>query len=116
MTGYTDAGLDDFLNGAAPSTRIAFFTADNDAAEVAGTGRPATVWAAPAAGDGGAGRKRVGSEVSAPIPGGTTVTHWGISSAAVAGTWKGRWALDAPETFGSAGTIEHTPTLELDNP
>lgn len=111
---FADSALDDALSGqAAAGTRITFHTADPGATganEVTGTGRPATVWAAPDANPGG-GRRRVGSQVSAPIPAGTTVTHWGYSSAATGGTFKGGWPLAAPETFGSAGTIQHTPTL-----
>lgn len=115
---FTDAGLDDMLNGTAPSTRISFHTADpgtTGANEVSGTGRPATTWGSTAAGDGGTGRSRPGSQVSAPIPGGTSVTHWGVFSAATGGTFKYGGTLPATETFGSAGTIQLTPTLELDN-
>lgn len=119
MAGYTDSALDDMLGGiAAAAQRISFHTADpgtTGASEVSGTGRPATTWAAAAADAVTGGRKRDGSEVSAPIPGGTTVTHWGLWTAASGGTFKYGGALDAPETFGSAGTIEHTPTLVVDN-
>lgn len=110
---YTTAGLDAGLNGrAAAGARITFHTADpgpSGANEISGTGRPATTWGAAEAN--GAGRKRVGSQVVAPIGAGVTVTHWGISSAATGGTFLGGWPLDAPETFGSAGEIQHTPTL-----
>lgn len=116
---WYDAGLDDQLNGAAPSTRIAFFTADpgpSGANEISGTGRPATTWGAAAAYTGPpAGRQRTGSQVSAPIPAGTAVTHWGISSAATGGTLKGAWPLAATETFGSAGQIQLTPTIVTTN-
>lgn len=111
---WYDAGLDDQLNGAAPSTRIAFFTADpgpSGANEIAGTGRPATTWGAAEASTTPVGRRRVGSQVGAPIPASTTVAWWGISSAATGGTLKGAWPLATPEAFGSAGTINLTPTL-----
>lgn len=118
MAGYTDAGLDAQLGGiASAATRISFHTADpgtTGTSEVSGTGRPATTWGAAAAGS-PSGRKRDGSQVSAPIPGGTTVTHWGLWTAASGGTFEYGGALDAPETFGSAGTIQHTPTLQIAN-
>lgn len=116
---YTDAGLDAAVNGiAAAGTRISFHTADpgtTGVSEVSGTGRPATTWAAATASSSPVGRQRVGSQVSAPIPAGTTVTHWGVFSAATGGTFLYGGALPAPETFGSAGTIQHTPTLVATN-
>lgn len=116
---YTDSGLDDQVNGiAAAATRISFHTGDpgsTGASEVSGTGRPATTWAAASASSSPVGRKRDGSQVSAPIPAGTTVTHWGLWTAASGGTFKYGGALDAPEAFGSAGTIQHTPTLIVTN-
>lgn len=39
-----------------------------------------------------------------PIPAGTTVTHFGLWSAATAGTFYGGGALSAQETFTGAGT------------
>ncbi len=117
MAGYTDSSLDDALNGqAAAATRISFHTADpgtTGANEVAGS-RPATTWGAAeatAAPDPVPGRRRVGSQVTQTIPAGATVTHWGLWTAATAGTFKGGWPLDAPEAFGSQGQIQHTPRL-----
>jgi hypothetical protein len=116
---YTDAGLDAAVNGiASAGARITFHTADpgtTGASEVSGTGRPATTWAAASASSSPVGRQRVGTQVSAPIPAGTTVTHWGVSTAASGGTFLYGGALDAPETFGSAGTILHTPTIVVTN-
>lgn len=110
---YTTAGLNAAADGvAAAGTRISFHTADPGAtgtSEVSGTGRPATTWGAASNGS------RAGSQVSAPIPGGTTVTHWGIFSAATGGTFLFGAALTASETFGSAGTIQHTPTITATN-
>lgn len=110
---YTDPGLKAAVDGiAAAGSRISFHTADpgtTGASEVSGTGRPATTWAAGTAGT------RVGSQVSAPIPAGTTVTHWGIWSAATGGTFLFGGALSASESFGSAGTLQHTPTLAVTN-
>jgi hypothetical protein len=110
---YSNAGLNAAVDGiAAAGTRISFHTADpgtTGASEVSGTGRPATTWAAATTG------ARAGSQVSAPIAGGTTVTHWGIFSAATGGTFIYGGALAAPETFGSAGNLLHTPTINVTN-
>lgn len=111
----TDAGLDAGLNGrAAAGARIAFFTADpgnTGANEVSGTGRPTTTWGPVEASTNPVGRQRVGSQVTAPIPAGTTVTHWGVFTAATGGALLLAEPLAAQETFGSAGEIKHTPTL-----
>lgn len=116
---YTSAGLDAAVNGIATAgTRISFHTADpgtTGANEVSGTGRPATTWAAASDGPSGS-RQRVGSQVAAPIPAGTTVTHWGIFTAQSGGSFLFGGALDAPEAFGSAGTLQHTPTIRVANP
>lgn len=118
---YYDGGMDAALNAlASGATRIAFHTADpgsTGANEISGTGRPATTWAAATAGSGifAGGRQRVGSQVTAPIPAGTTVTHWSIVTAATGGTFYYSAALTAPETFGSAGNLQHTPTIGVTN-
>lgn len=49
--------------------------------------------------------------VTLDVPAGTTITHWGLSSAATAGTFYYGGTLPAPETFGSNGTYSLTPTL-----
>jgi hypothetical protein len=107
---YTSTGLNAAVDGiAAAGTWIAFHTADP--AGVAGanqTGtRSQTTWAAASGGS------RAGSQVSTSIGAGVTVTHWSINSASTAGNmiWSG--ALSASETFGSAGTIQHTPTVTV---
>lgn len=119
MAGFTDAGLDAAVNGiASAGTRISFHTADpgtTGAGEVSGTGRPATTWAAASASSSPVGRQRVGSQVSAPIGAAVTVTHWGLWTAASGGTFLYGGALPAAETFGSAGTLQHTPTLVVTN-
>lgn len=113
---YTDAGLNAAANGiAAAGTYISGHTADpstTGANEVTGGSyaRQQTTWGSAASGD------RVGSQISASIPAGTTLTHWGIWSAASGGTFLGGFALGASETFGSAGTWLHTPTIDIDNP
>ena len=117
---YSDAGLDAHLTGIGGGTnnRVSFHTADpgvTGASEISGTGRPATTWGAAEASASPLGRKRVGTQVAAPIPAATTVTHWGIWTAATGGTFLFGGALDAPEAFGSAGTLEHTPTLIVTN-
>jgi hypothetical protein len=107
---YTSTGLNAAVDGiAGAGTWIAFHTADP--AGVAGanqTGtRTQTTWAAASGGS------RVGSQVSASIGGGVTVTHWSINTASTAGNMIFSAALSAPETFGSAGTLQHTPTITV---
>lgn len=109
---YTTSGLNAAVDGiAAAGTWIAFHTADP--AGVAGasqTGtRVQTTWAAASGGS------RAGSQVAASIGGGVTVTHWSINTASTAGSMVYSAALAAPETFGSAGTLNHTPTLSVTN-
>lgn len=111
---YSEAGLNAGVNGIATSgSYIGFHTADpgvaGTTAEIAGT-RPQTTWAAAASGS------RAGSQVTKSIGAGVTVTHWSIWSAASAGTFLGGYALSAVEAFGSAGTLQHTPTLTVANP
>lgn len=112
---YTTAALNGAVNGIAGlGTYISFHTADpstTGANEVTGGSyaRQATTWAAASSGS------RVGSQISASIPAGTTVTHWGIWSASTAGTFLYGGALSASETFGSAGTLQHTPTITVTN-
>lgn len=42
------------------------------------------------------------------VPSGTTVTHFGVWSAATSGTFYGGGALSASESFGAQGTFELT--------
>lgn len=98
---------------AGAGTYISAHTADPSTGgsnEVAGGSyaRQQTTWGSASAGD------RVGSEVTIPIPAGTTVTHWGLWSASTSGTFYGGFELDDPEVFGSAGNLKHTPTLDAD--
>jgi hypothetical protein len=109
---FNNNGLNAAVNGiAAAGTYISAHTADpgsTGTSEVAGGSyaRQQTTWGTAAAGE------RVGSQVAIPIPAGTTVTHWGVWSAVSGGTFLGGFQLSAPETFGSAGTQNHTPTLD----
>lgn len=111
MAGYTDATKNAAVNAIAGlGVYISAHTADpgtTGTSEVAGGSyaRQATTWGAASAG------VRAGSQISASIPAGTTITHWGIWSASTAGTFVGGFALSASEVFGSAGTWQHTPTI-----
>lgn len=111
---FTDSALNDAVNGvASAATWISAHTADpstTGANEVAGGSyaRQQTTWGSASSGD------RVGSQVAIPIPAATSVTHWGLWSALSGGTFKGGFALGATEVFGSAGTLNHTPTLDAD--
>lgn len=105
------SGLNDAANGVATAaTYISAHTADpsgTGASEVTGGtyARQQTTWGAASGGS------RIGSQVHIPVPSGTTVTHWGLWTAASGGTFKGAWALGAQEVFGADGTLDHTPTL-----
>jgi len=116
MAGFVASGLNDAVNGIATAgTWISAHTADpstGGTSEVTGGtyARKQTTWAAASNG------VRAGSQVSIDIPAGTTVTHWGVWSASSSGTFKGGFELDDPEAFGSAGTLQHTPTLSVANP
>ena len=109
---YTANGLNAAVNGlASAGSHVSFHTGDpgtTGANEISGT-RAATTWGTASNGS------RVGSQVSASIPAGTTVTHWGLFSAATGGQFLFGGALAAPESFGSAGTLQHTPTLTVAN-
>lgn len=67
--------------------------------------REQTDWPAPAA------SAVTGSAVTLDVPSGTTITHWGLWSAASGGTFIFGGPLPASETFGSNGTYSLTPTL-----
>lgn len=113
---YSPTGLNAAANGiAAAGTYISAHTGDpstTGANEVTGGSyaRQQTTWGSASDGD------RTGSQVTVPIPAGTTVTHWGIWSAVSGGSFIGGFALSSPEAFGSAGNLLHTPTLDADNP
>lgn len=70
--------------------------------------RQQTTWGSNASGD------TTGTEVTIPIPAGTTVTHWGLWTASSGGTFYGGFALSASEVFGSAGNLKLTATLDAD--
>ncbi len=111
---FTQSALNDAVDGLAANARwVSAHTGDpgsGGANEVAGGSyaRQQTTYAAASDGD------RAGSQVAIPIPAATSVTHWGLWSAASGGTFKGGFALGATEVFGSAGTLNHTPTLDAD--
>lgn len=109
---YYNAALNGAVDGiAALGAWIAFHT--QDPAGVSGanqTGsRVQTTWGAASAGS------RVGSQVSASIGAGVTVTHWSVSTASTAGTILYSDALATPETFGAAGVLNFTPSLTATN-
>lgn len=112
---YTSTGLTAAVDGiAAAGTWIAVHTADP--AGVAGanqTGsRAQTTWATAGGTDP---RTRAGSQVSIAVGAGVTVTHWSINSGSTGGNMLYSAALGASETFGSAGTLNHTPTIAIGN-
>lgn len=112
--GFTQSALNDAIDGVAANARwVSAHTADpgtSGTSEVAGGSyaRQQTTYGAASDGD------RAGSQVAIPIPAGTAVTHWGLWSAQSGGTFKGGFPFGATETFGAAGTLNHTPTLDAD--
>ena len=109
---YTSSGLNAAVDGiAAAGTWIAVHTADP--AGVAGASqhgtRAQTTWAAASGGS------RAGSQVSISVAAGTTISHWSINTASTGGSMLYSAALGASETFGSAGTLQHTPTVSVGN-
>lgn len=99
---------------AAAGTWISAHTADpstTGANEVAGGSyaRQQTVWAAAT---GSPTVTRTGSQVTVPIPAGTTATHFGVFSAVTGGTFYG-FVDSTDEVFGSGGNLLVTPTLSF---
>lgn len=89
---------------------ISLHTADplaTGASEVVGGtyARKATTWGTVS------GSAVTGSAITADVPAGTTITHWGLWSALTAGDFLYGGTLPASETFGSTGTYSLTPTL-----
>lgn len=113
---FTTAGLKAGVDGIATAgAYISAHTGDPSttrANEVTGVSysREETTWGAASNGS------RVGSQVTLDIPASTTVTHWGVWSAATGGTFLGGGDLADPEPFGAAGEMKHTPTLVVANP
>jgi hypothetical protein len=112
---FTDATLNAAVEAVtALGDYISAHTADpstTGANEVVGGtyARVQTTWGASSSGD------QTGSEVDLNIPGGTTVTHWGVWSAGSGGTFIGGFQLDSSETFGADGILKLTPTIDADN-
>ena len=113
--GFTDTTLNTAVTAVtALGTWISAHTGDpstTGANEVAGGSyaRKQTTWGAAANGD------QTGSQVSITIPGGNTVTHWGLWTAVSGGTFRGGFELDSSEGFGAAGVLNLTPTIDADN-
>lgn len=69
--------------------------------------RQQTTWGAAANG------QRTGSEVVVPIPGGVTISYFGIWSAKTGGTLLATGSLAPSESFGAAGSYRYVPTLAV---
>lgn len=112
---YTDAARNTAIGAVATAAiHISLHTADpatSGANEVSGGAyaRKPTTWPAAASGS------ITGSQVQIDVPAGVTVTHWGLWTAASAGTFHYGGPLGAAESFGSAGTYALTPTLTAIN-
>jgi hypothetical protein len=116
--GFTNAAKNAALDGiGSAASYLSFHTADpgsTGTSEVTGGtyARVQTTWGAASA------AAKTGSQVAANIPAGTTITYWGLWTASSGGTfYNGKLLLlpdnttPAPESFGSAGTYQFTPTL-----
>jgi hypothetical protein len=120
MAGFNDTALNTMVNAlAAAATWISAHTADpgatgtNEVTYHSSGTRAQTTWGS--AGSGATGGDRTGSQVSLNIPAGVTATHWGLWSAATAGTFYGGFLISPAEgAFGSNGTLQVTPTLDVD--
>ena len=66
--------------------------------------RVATTWGAVSAGS------STGTQVTINVPGSTTISYWGIWTAASSGTYVDGGILPAAQTYGSSGTYLLTPT------
>ena len=113
--GFTDTTLNEVVEAATVlGDWISAHTGDpstTGANEVTGGSyaREQTTWGAAASGD------QTGTQVSITIPGGNTVTHWGIWSAVSGGTFVGGFELASSEGFGADGVLNVTPTIDADN-
>jgi hypothetical protein len=52
-----------------------------------------------------------GTPAAVAVPAGGPYTHFGLWSAQVGGTFQGGDVLPTPETYGSPGTYNDTPTI-----
>jgi hypothetical protein len=96
------------------ATFISLHTADpgtTGASEVSGGtyARIATSWGTVSAGS------VTGSAATINVPASTTITHWGLWTAATGPTFYYGGTLPASETFGAAGTYALTPSLNATN-
>lgn len=109
--GFTTATRDEFLNDLdALATHVSLHTADpgsTGASEVSGGSytRQAVTWAAASGGS------KTAGAMTFQIPAGTTITHFGLWSAASGGTFVGGGALDAAQSYPTGGTYDFTPTV-----
>lgn len=105
MAGLVAAGKNLMLTGFTSSaTYVSLHTADpstNGANEVTGGSysRESAAWGSPSNG-----AVSNGSSIVFDVPGSTTITHLGYWSASTSGTFYGSRALDANQTYATAGT------------
>lgn len=92
----------------AAATWISAHSADpgkTGANEIATVPRKQTTWAA------AANAEKAGSSVALDIPGGSTVSHIGLWTAATGGTFYNGQAASSAETFGGNGVLNAQMTL-----
>ena len=112
MAGYNNTSKDAALTAVgAAATYISLHTADpgtTGTSEVStGTyARVQTTWGTAAA------SSMTGSQVTINVPASTTITYWGVWTAASGGFYYEGGALPSNQAYGSGGgTYLHTPTL-----
>lgn len=105
MAGLVDAGENLMLDGLAGGVSfVSLHTADpstDGSSEVSGGSytREAISWASAASGS-----VSTSASIVFDVPGSTTISHLGYWSASTAGTFYGSRALDASQTYATAGT------------
>jgi len=105
MAGLVDAGENLALDGLASGVSfVSLHTADpstDGSSEVSGGSytREAVSWASAASGS-----VTTSASIVFDVPGSTTISHLGYWSASTAGTFYGSRALDASQTYATAGT------------
>ena len=111
MAGYNNTSKDAALTAVgAAATYISLHTPDpgtTGTSEVSGGtyARVQTTWGTAAA------SSMTGSQVTINVPASTTITYWGVWSAASGGTYYEGGVLPSSQAYVSAGTYLHTPTL-----
>ena len=102
---FNDTALNRMVNA---EKQAATWISANTTGDVQHGSRAQTTWGPETSGD------TVGSKVAITVAAGVTIVSWSLHTAASGGTVEGTWPLAAAESFPNGGTIEITPTLDVD--